>query len=259
MFAARAERETHCAGTSDERYPAVNRLVLFDIDGTLVLTGGAGVRAMTRAFEILFSIPDAFRHIPVAGRTDAAILADAAAAHGVNDRDLNRFPDVYFDYLVYELDQPGPRKGVLPGIPALLERLKSREEIYLALLTGNYERSARMKLEHFNLWRFFPCGAFGDDCRDRNALVAKALGRVRERGGPNVAPSQTVVIGDTPLDVACAAAAGVRSLAVATGGYDVAALRGAGADIVFEDLSDTEAVLKSILRAPPDGERVPRG
>jgi phosphoglycolate phosphatase len=208
-----------------------------------VLTGGAGKRAMSYAFEELYSVPDAFRHIPMPGRTDAWILADAASAHGVGHADLAPFHDVYLRHLVRELDHPGPRKGVMPGVPQLLEALASHQDVYLALLTGNYERAARIKLEYFDLWRHFPCGAFGDHARDRNGLVPKALERVRECGGPNVQAADTVVVGDTPLDVACAAVVGARSIAVATGGYDVEALRSAGADVVFEDLSDTRAVL----------------
>jgi phosphoglycolate phosphatase-like HAD superfamily hydrolase len=229
----------------------VTRLILFDIDGTLVLTGGAGIRAMTRAFEALFAVPDAFRHIPFPGRTDASILADAAAAHDIDHARLASFPDVYFGYLAEELERPGPRKGIMPGIEALLDALAAHDRAYLALLTGNYERSARMKLEYFGLWRYFPCGAFGDECRHRNKLVPKALQRVRERGGPEVGPAETVVIGDTPLDVACAAAAGARSVAVATGGYGVQALTEAGGHTVFADLSDTRAVLEAIFESRP--------
>jgi phosphoglycolate phosphatase-like HAD superfamily hydrolase len=100
-----------------------------------------------------------------------------------------------------------------------------------------------VKLEHFDLWRYFSCGAFGDDAPDRNGLLPKALARIDACGGPSVAASDVVVIGDTPLDIACAASGGARSIAVATGGYDAASLRAAGADVVFEDLSDLDAVL----------------
>src|SRR5438552_19082305 len=110
-----------------------------------------------------------------------------------------------------ELEKPGARKGVLPGVRELLDVLADRDDVYLALLTGNYEEAARLKLEYFDLWRYFPCGAFGDDAPDRNGLLPRAIARVRECGGPEVAPEDVVVIGDTPLDVACAAAGGARS------------------------------------------------
>ena len=103
-----------------------------------------------------------------------------------------------------------------------------------------------MKLDYFDLWRYFRCGAFGDDAPDRNGLLPKAIATIHSCGGPEVVPSQVVVVGDTPLDVACAAASGARSLAVATGGYDVDALRAAGADMVMEDLGDTRQVLRAL-------------
>jgi len=226
----------------------VTKVILFDIDGTLVLTGGAGQRAMGRAFEELFSIPNAFRHIDMPGRTDSWILSDAVAAHGTPwaAADRTRFRDVYLEHLRHEIEQPGARKGVMPGVRPLLDVLDCRDDVYLALLTGNYEEAARIKLEYFDLWRYFRCGAFGDDAPDRNGLLPKAMAAIRECGGPEVAPVGIVVIGDTPLDVACAAASGARSLAVATGGYDVDALRAAGADVVMKDLTDTVEVLRSL-------------
>jgi phosphoglycolate phosphatase len=224
------------------------KVILFDIDGTLVLTGGAGVRAMSRAFEDLFAITDAFRNVPMLGRTDAAILTDAAVAHGASleAASASRFRDVYLNYLREEIERPGPRKGVMPGVRPLLDVLVARDDVYLALLTGNYEAAARVKLEYFDLWQYFPCGAFGDTATDRNGLLPDAVHRVHECGGPRTMASETVVIGDTPLDVACAAASGARSIAVATGGFDVHALRAAGADVVLADLRDTSEVLGAL-------------
>ena len=224
----------------------MTRVVLFDIDGTLVLTGGAGVRAMSRAFEELFAVPDPFRGIPMPGRTDVSILSDAAAAHGVASHELAPFREVYLGHLATEIEKPGPRKGIMPGVRPLLDLLAGRADVYLALLTGNYEDAARVKLEHFDLWRYFQCGAFGDLAPDRNSLLPKALAEIRRRGGPDVGPSDAVVIGDTPLDVACAAAGGARSIAVATGGYDVDALRAAGANVALQDLSDAQEVLRAL-------------
>jgi phosphoglycolate phosphatase-like HAD superfamily hydrolase len=214
---------------------------------------------MTSAFEELFSIANAFHDIPMAGRTDAWILSDAAAAHGIpaDSADLARFPDVYVRHLAAEIAASeqrgttlsrGGRYGVMPGVRALLEALIDHPDAYLALLTGNYETGAQMKLEHFDLWRYFRSGAFGDGAADRNGLVPKALARVAACGGPAFASSDTVVIGDTPLDVACAKAGGARLIAVATGYYSVDQLRAAGADVVFEDLSETGAVVRSIFR-----------
>ena len=134
---------------------------------------------MTLAFEELFQVSDAFQNIPMPGRTDSWILADAAAAHAVAPDALARFRDVYLAHLAREIERPGAGKRVMPGVRALLDALAARDDVYLALLTGNYEDAARIKLEHFDLWKYFPCGAFGDDAPDRNGLLPKALARIR--------------------------------------------------------------------------------
>jgi phosphoglycolate phosphatase-like HAD superfamily hydrolase len=206
---------------------------------------------MTMAFRELFAIDNAFHGIPLPGRTDAWILSDAVAAHGISrdSPDLARFTEVYFRHLTIELEKPpspASVKAVMPGVRELLDALVERDDIYLALLTGNFETAAKMKLEYFDLWRYFACGAFGDDAPDRNGLLPKAIARVAECGGPIVEPREALVIGDTPLDVACAVAAGARCIAVATGNFSVSELRAAGADVVMQDLSDTAAVLAAI-------------
>ena len=201
---------------------------------------------MSLAFEEVFAVPNAFVGIPMAGRTDSWILADAAAVHGISPDapDLDRFRDAYLRHLVVELDKPATaRKGLMPGVRELLDALAPRPDVYLALLTGNYEAGARIKLEYFDLWRYFACGAFGDAAPHRNVLVPKALAQVAASGGPVFAASEALVIGDTPLDVGCAAHVGARSLAVATGSHSVEDLRAAGADAVLKDLSDTDEVL----------------
>ena len=224
-------------------------IVLFDIDGTLVRTGGAGVRAMSRAFEDLFGVAGAFDGIPMAGRTDKGIIEDAAARAGVEAGMplFESFRRKYCERLLEALPELGYRRCVLPGVLPLLDALAPRSDVFVALLTGNCEQGARLKLEHFDLWRFFPCGAFGDDVRNRNELFAVAMQRAREHGAPEVAREDVIVVGDTELDVACAAAGGARSVAVATGPANSAALRQCGADVVFEDLSDTEAFLRLLL------------
>jgi phosphoglycolate phosphatase len=205
---------------------------------------------MARAFEDLFDVADAFRDIPMPGRTDKWIVSDAAAAHGISPDHpaLAQFPGVYLQHLARELEVPSPRKAIMPGVRELLDALAARDDVYLALLTGNYEAAARVKLEYFDLWRYFACGAFGDDAPDRNGLLPQAVTRVAASGGPRFQPTDIVVIGDTPLDVACAVAGGARSMAVATGFHSVGELREAGADMVRADLADTEEVLRDLLR-----------
>jgi phosphoglycolate phosphatase len=220
------------------------KLVLFDIDGTLCLTGGAGGRAMLSAFEDVFGINNDGKSISMAGRTDVWIVGQLAAQHGfTSDADsLQRFKDAYIGHLSREIHNPGPRKGVLPGVRSLLDRLVARNDVCLALLTGNFERGARIKLDYFDLWRYFACGAYGDQLEERNLLLGEAITRAAACGWPQVDPSEVLVIGDTPLDVAVAVAGGARSLAVATGDYSVDALRESGADVVVEDLTDEKGV-----------------
>src|SRR5689334_15643758 len=203
---------------------------------------------MASAFADVFGLPDTFGTLNFAGRTDAWIIAQIAAQHAaVSDPAvLRRFHDVYVEHLSHEIIRPGPRKGVLPGVRELLDRLATQRDAFLALLTGNFERGAQVKLEYFDLWRYFPCGAFGDRAQERNSLLATALERVVACGGPRFAPEHAVIIGDTPLDVAVAKAGGARSVAVATGFYDLEALHASGADVVLEDLSDLDQAVQAL-------------
>jgi phosphoglycolate phosphatase-like HAD superfamily hydrolase len=204
---------------------------------------------MSRAFNDLFGIPDAFDGIEMAGRTDRWILDAAAVRAGVDLSGDNsqRFGDRYLARLVEILPEPAPDKRVLPGVQQLLETLAQRDDIVPGLLTGNSEGGARIKLQHFDLWKFFQFGAFGDDVADRNHLFDVAVGRAEASGVSRTRAADVVVVGDTVLDVACAQAAGARSVAVATGPSDVATLRQSGADLVMRDLSDTDGFLRFIF------------
>ena len=250
----------------------VRKLILFDIDGTLCLTGGAGLRAMNRACAELVGHADALSGIPVAGRTDRIILADVVARIGraLDDELLAVLRDRYLAHLREEILVPGampsaesgvpgarfvragvkylgPRggiKAVMPGIRDLLDALQQRPDVFLGLLTGNFEAGARTKLEHFGLWSYFRCGAYGDDAEDRNALVPIAVERARRCGLPEIAAGHVLVVGDTPHDIACARAAGAVAVGVATGGFTVDQLIACRADIVFENLQDNRAFLE---------------
>lgn len=223
-------------------------IVLLDIDGTLIRTGRAGSRAMNRAFQDLFGIADAFEGVEMAGRTDKWILDDAASRSGIDlsGENFHRFRDRYFFRLMETLREPTPGKGVLPGVRRLLETLDARDDIFIALITGNCEEGARIKLQHFDIWKFFRCGAYGDEVTDRNQLFEIAMQRAEACGAPVVSPGAVVVVGDTVLDVACAKAAGARSVAVATGPCDVETLKKSGADVVVRDLNDTEAFFRML-------------
>jgi phosphoglycolate phosphatase-like HAD superfamily hydrolase len=222
------------------------KLVFFDIDGTLVLTGGAGLRAMNRACHDLIGHEEVLAGIPVAGRTDWIILQDALARVG---RSLDpglfaQLRETYVSHLRDEILEAGKGfNGALPGVPALLEALAPREDVFLGLVTGNFQASAQIKLERYDLWRYFRCGAYGDDSSDRNALVPVAIERAGDCGLAAVAPADVLVIGDTPHDVACARAARATPVGVATGGFTADELRACGAEIVFDTFGDTGDVL----------------
>lgn len=224
------------------------RLILFDIDGTLVLSGRAGARAMAYAFRDVLGVSSGFESVPMAGRTDAWIVSQVAALGGLvcDDQLVLRVRETYVAYLEREIHQPGPQKGVLPGVRRLLDALALCEDVVLGLLTGNFERGAQIKLEYFDLWRYFRFGAFGDGAHDRNGLLQTALARATISGCLPLSAAEVVIVGDTPLDVAVALAGGARSLAVATGSYNVETLRASGADVVLQDLSDLESVVKAL-------------
>jgi phosphoglycolate phosphatase-like HAD superfamily hydrolase len=210
---------------------------------------------MTRAFAEACRIENGFDGIPVPGRTDTIILADAVAKWGLDGgaEFVGAFQQVYYRCLSEELSSLSPdARGVLPGVVPLLERLNAHPQFSVGLLTGNYAASAELKLGRFGLWGHFAFGAFGGDAADRNRLVPIAIERAIGAGRPRVASADVVVVGDTPLDVACGQVNGARALAVATGSYAVRELEQAGADLAVEDLSDTAAILAwlSATRGP---------
>lgn len=225
-------------------------LILFDIDGTLLLSGRAGLRAMTRAFAQTFNITDAFAGQHFGGRTDSYLVSNALQNAGMPDTPEahQRFRENYIPLLAEEIQQPGTgHKGLMPGARELLDALHDFEDVHLALLTGNYREAAEIKLQHFEIWDYFEWGAFSDDHADRNALVPIARRRAETYDIPPAAIDRIIVIGDTPHDIECARVAGARSVAVATGGFTVDELRAAGADDVVADLSDTDAVLAMLI------------
>ena len=225
-------------------------LVLFDIDGTLLLSGRAGMRAMTRAFAATFGVPEGFRHASFGGRTDSFLLSQALQAAGLPDTPDNhaRFRDAYLPLLEEEIQHEGTgHKGLMPGARELVEALGDHDHLHLALLTGNYRAAAEIKLTYFELWDFFEWGAFSDDAADRNALVPIARRRAETYDVPADALERVIVIGDTPHDIECARVAGAQCMAVATGGHSVDELAAAGADFVLADLSDTKKVLALLI------------
>src|ERR1700676_3176332 len=178
------------------------RLLLFDIDGTLTHSGGAGVYALKLTLAERFGIADDLDNIEIAGMTDSGIVVSILKKHRIptTNENIAAFLDSYVHFLSLELPR---RKGkLLPGVLELLETLKSRPHLVLALLTGNVSRGAQLKLEHYGVWHFFEFGAFADDHHDRNELGGFARTRAKEKHGREFSPEETDVIGDTPREIA---------------------------------------------------------
>ena len=218
-------------------------LMLFDIDGTLIDSGGAGSRSLNLSFKELFSIMNAFYGISMAGKTDTEIIKEAMLRHGIAmDGNLNVVIYTYLKHLRREINNE--RRHLKPGIYELLEKLSTTKDVHLGLLTGNIEPGARIKLDPFNLNKYFPTGAFGSDDEDRNKLLPIALKRFEERCRRKIRVNECLIVGDTPRDVQCAKTYEARSLGVATGPYSIDELRAAGADYAVKDLSSCEFLFR---------------
>lgn len=221
------------------------KLVLFDIDGTMMDSGGAGTRSMDLAFEEVFSVPHAFRDISMAGKTDIQIMKEGLTKHGLDSRNGNIGPlcDAYLRRLRTEIDTSA--KSLKPGILDSIRIMSGMDNVYLGLLTGNIEAGARIKLGAFSLNEYFPLGAFGNDDEDRNKLLPVAAERFSSMYKKDIDYNNCVVIGDTPRDVECAKIHGAYAVAVATGPYSYESLLQSGADIVLKTISELDYSLIS--------------
>jgi phosphoglycolate phosphatase-like HAD superfamily hydrolase len=213
------------------------RLVLFDIDGTLIRTGGAGVKAFAKVFETEFGATDGFERLKFSGRTDFSLVREFFGFHGIEPTPENfeRFFERYVFWLDYILH--AGQAMVCPGVLEFIGQLQGLPcPPLLGLLTGNIRLGAEIKLRHLNLWHHFATGAFADDHEDRDQIAAIACRRGslllnKELHGPEV-----LVIGDTPLDIRCARAVSAKVLAVATGGATLDELRRHAPDRAVKDL-----------------------
>jgi phosphoglycolate phosphatase-like HAD superfamily hydrolase len=223
-------------------------LVLWDIDNTLLYTGGAGTLGMKRAFEELYGVPDAFARIEFSGRTDTAIFRDAARASGMAEDALDaeqaRFLERYVGHLEAALHEITGR--LMPGVAELLEAIAGRRDALQGLGTGNFRAGGQLKLRHYGIERYFPGmpGGFGEDSDSRTTMIGLAVERMSNGDGR---AARVVVVGDTPHDVAAARENGAFALGVATGRHSKAELQECGADAALEDLSDVESALALIL------------
>jgi phosphoglycolate phosphatase-like HAD superfamily hydrolase len=227
------------------------RLVLFDIDGTILWTDGAGRRAIHRALTEIFggTGPESYWFD---GKTDRQIVRDLMRLEGHADAHIDERMDAllerYVTYLEGELAIPAHRPRLFDGVEPLIDALESRDDVILGLLTGNLERGARAKLAAVGLDPDrFTVNAFGSDAEHRPALPGIAQRRARERLGVDLPRGSVVVIGDTPADIECGREIGARAIGVATGRYKPDELAKHGPAAVFADLTDTERVVEAIV------------
>lgn len=230
----------------------MKRLVLFDIDGTLLTSDGAPRRAFHRALLEVYGTAGPIATHAFDGKTDPQIARELLTHAGLPspavDRGLPALWGAYLRELSTEFARASHRTTVLPGIRVLLDALEARgSDVVLGLLTGNIEQGATLKLASADIRTAFPIGAFGSDCEHRDGLPPVAVARAQDVTGIAFSRGDIVIIGDTPSDVTCGSALGARAIGVGTGRYHADELSAAGAAAVFEDLSDTTAVMEAIL------------
>ena len=215
------------------------KVLLFDIDGTLIDAGGAGQTAMENAIAEVFGKASPVSGIPTAGRTDRAIAADLFQFHGIeiDDDGWSRYTSAYYRLLPHSLKTRTGR--ILPGVISLLDRLKQRDDVLLGLLTGNFAEGARLKLLHYGIDHHFRFGGYGDVHHDRDDVAREAY-RLTRSHLPDIEPDRVWVIGDTPSDIRCGRAIGAKVLAVGTGMFETRELEPHKPDLLLDDLSQPD-------------------
>ena len=234
-------------------------LILFDVDGTLIETGGAGRKALIAAFRELSGddgLEQAAATVPFQGKTDPVIFCDIAAAVGLERAEfaagLEQFWPRYLLHLERFMRDPALQRATLPGVRELVERLDARDDAYLGLLTGNIERGARTKLEAFGLNRFFPDGGFASDSHDRREIARLAHRKLSRRHGISFDPATTVVVGDTRHDVDCGKANGFRTVAIDSGWVPRAELEQAAPDVLLDTFTDLSRAVEALGLNPEE-------
>jgi phosphoglycolate phosphatase len=213
--------------------------VFFDIDGTLIRTGGAGVKAFAHAGKTAFGVADGTRSMKFAGRTDIGLVREFFQIHRIeaSPDNFRRFLDSYVFWLDHLL--PQCRGGVCPGVLPLIHELRARENPPLiGLLTGNIRLGAEIKLRHYDLWETFETGGFADDHEDRDQIAHAAKERASRQLNRPLRGEEIIVIGDTPHDVRCGRAIGAKVVAVATGGATLAEIQATQPDWAVADLRE---------------------
>ncbi len=226
------------------------RLILFDVDGTLLLARGAGRRALAAALHGVYGTAGDIERYDLRGQTDQRIVFDVMEGAGL-DREVirQRLGDCFEAYARGLLAEIGDGRGVvtLPGIADLVRRLAAEADSLMGLLTGNIEAGARIKLTPTGLWPYFRLGAYGSDHLDRRQLPSLAAQRAQALVGHGFRPEEVLVIGDTPRDIECARHFGAVAVAVATGQHSSEELEAARPDLLFADFSDVDAAVSKFL------------
>ncbi|MFC1791930.1 HAD family hydrolase [Gemmatimonadota bacterium] len=226
----------------------IRRLILFDIDGTL-LRGGPAKRAFELAMESVFGTAGSIDGHDFSGKTDPQIARELLRGAGLADGEIDGGLAVLWEEYLAELKDrlPGEPMTVLPGVRSVLEHLAGLEGVAMGLLTGNILEGARLKMGSVGLMEHFPVGGYGSDSEVREEMTAFALERAARTWGTRVPPSSVVVVGDTPRDVACGKYGGTRTVAVATGRFDMKALAATEPDFVLRDLGDLAVSVEAFL------------
>jgi phosphoglycolate phosphatase len=221
------------------------KLLLFDIDGTILLTDGAGTRAVNRAFEKIYGLKDAMAGVDAAGKTDPLILSEMFGNRLSRQYTEDEAEKIFREYVLFleEEIQKAP-VAIMPGIPFLLENLTSRKDMVLGIATGNIEQGARLKLRQAGLDEHFRVGGFGSDSDNRETLIRVAIERARSHINHHGEFERVFVIGDTPYDIIHGRAAGAVTVAVATGRYSPLELQEYSPDYLFNHLAEYEKVIE---------------
>ncbi len=228
------------------------KIVLFDIDGTLLNAGRGPVRAILRAMEEVYGVEDLLSlkgKYAFAGKTDPEIVRDLLLLKGCSPEAVESGFEKVFDLYIHYLRQfmaEDDSAYLHPGVLRLVRELKDRREVNTGILTGNIERGAEIKLGHFDLRKYFSIGVYGSDSSDRNDLPGILLEKARKLTGYPYTGSEIVIVGDSIFDIRCAGTVGARAIAVVTGTTSREALEAEGPDHIFHDLSRTEQVIEAM-------------
>jgi phosphoglycolate phosphatase len=227
----------------------IRKVLLFDLDWTLIYTGGAGVRALNTSYQSLFGISEAAKSVVLDGKTDRAICREMIVFHQkrpAQESEIQALSSKYLEQLAIEVPRSEGYR-VLPGISEILERLKDHPEVILTLGTGNFKKGAEIKLARADFWKYFPVGGFADDSEKRPEILGAAVRRSEEYAGRSFSGSEILVIGDTVHDISAGRAIGASVLAVACGPTKSEILAAQKPDYLFNDLSDTAKTLEVLL------------